>query len=132
MKPRSYETLEANIARVEPLIGRTMLRDIDSDTVQQVIYSLAKSGYPVSILNKSKIAIGSVLKMAAAKHFLSSVPVLNITIPSQQSQAGDKLARVSLDMTENRYIQRSVEDLKDFQLKSSSVSRENLLGYAAF
>lgn len=93
MKPRSYETLEANIARVEPLIGRTMLRDIDSDTVQQVIYSLAKSGYSVSILNKSKIAIGSVLKMAAAKHFLSSVPVLNITIPSQQSQAGDKLAK---------------------------------------
>ena len=93
MKPRSYETLEANIARVEPLIGRTMLRDIDSDTVQQVIYSLAKSGYSVSILNKSKIAIGSVLKMAAAKHFLSFVPVLNITIPSQQSQAGDKLAK---------------------------------------
>lgn len=93
MKPRSYETLKANIARVDPLIGRTMLRDIDSDTVQQVIYSLAKSGYSVSILNKSKIAIGSVLKMAAAKHFLSSVPVLNITIPSQQSQAGDKLAK---------------------------------------
>lgn len=93
MKPRSYETLEANIARVEPLIGKMMLRDIDSDAVQQVIYSLAKSGYSTSILNKSKIAIGSVLKMAAAKHFLSSVPVLNITIPSQQSQAGDKLAK---------------------------------------
>ena len=93
MKPRSYETLEANIARVEPLIGKMKLRDIDSDAVQQVIHSLAKSGYSTSILNKSKIAISSVLKMAAAKHFLSSVPVLNITIPSRQSQAGDKLAK---------------------------------------
>lgn len=93
MKPRSYETLEANIARVEPLIGKMMLRDIDSDVVQQVIYGLAKSGYSASILNKSKIAIGSVLKVAAAKHFLSSVPALNITIPTQQSQAGDKLAK---------------------------------------
>ena len=93
MKPRSCETLESSIARVEQLIGRTMLQDIDSDTVQQVIYDLAKSGYSASILNKSKIVIGSILKMAAAKHFLSSVPVLNITIPTQTSQDMDKLAK---------------------------------------
>lgn len=93
LKPRSYETLESSLARVEPLIGRTMLRDIDSDAVQQVIYSLAKQGYSASILNKSKIAIGSILKMAAAKHFLASVPVLNITIPTQSGQDTDKLAK---------------------------------------
>ncbi|MCM1235175.1 MAG: site-specific integrase [Ruminococcus flavefaciens] len=93
MKPRSYETLESSIARVEPLIGRTMLRDIDNDTVQQVIYTLAKSGYSNSILNKSKNVIGSILKMAAAKHFLDSVPVLNITIPAQPNQDADKLAK---------------------------------------
>lgn len=93
MKVRSYETLANNIARVEPFIGKTMLRDIDSDTVQQVIYNLAKSGYSASIMNKSKIAIGSVLKMAAAKHFLSAVPVLDITIPAQASQDTDKQAK---------------------------------------
>lgn len=93
MKARSYETLVNNVARVEPFIGKTMLRDIDSDTVQQVIYSLAKQGYSGSILNKSKIAIGSILKMAAAKHFISTVPVLNITIPAQASQDTGKQAK---------------------------------------
>lgn len=93
MKARSYETLVNNIARVEPFIGKAMLRDIDSDAVQQVIYSLAKLGYSTSIMNKSKIAIGSVLKMAAAKHFISAVPVLNITIPSQVRQDTDKQAK---------------------------------------
>lgn len=93
MKVRSYETLAANVARVEPLIGNTMLQNIDSDVVQQMIYDLAKRGYSTSILNKSKIAVGSVLKMAAAKHFISSVPVLNITIPAQSSHNTDKLAK---------------------------------------
>lgn len=86
MKERSFETLRANVNRVEPYIGRTLLRDIDSDMVQQLVYDLAAKGYSTSILNKSKMAVFAVLKMAAAKHFLDTVPVLDVTIPQQHKK----------------------------------------------
>jgi len=93
MKPTAYATLERNTERVCEKIGHVMLRDIDSDLVQQMIFDLAKEGYSKSIMDKSKIVVGSILKMAAAKHYLDTVPVLNITIPNTKTQDPDKLAK---------------------------------------
>ena len=93
MKPTAYTTLERNTERVCEKIGHVMLRDIDSDLVQQMIFDLAKEGYSKSIMDKSKIVVGSILKMAAAKHYLDTVPVLNITIPNAKTQDPDKQAK---------------------------------------
>ena len=93
MKPTAYTTLERNTERVCEKIGNVMLRDIDSDLVQQMIFDLAKEGYSKSIMDKSKIVVGSILKMAAAKHYLDTVPVLNITIPNAKTQDPDKQAK---------------------------------------
>jgi integrase len=70
-----------------------MLRDIDSDMVQQMIYDLANKGYSQSIMTKAKQAVGSVLKMAAAKHYLDAVPVFDITIPNGKNQDADRQAK---------------------------------------
>lgn len=93
MKPTAYTTLERNTERVCEKIGHVMLRDIDSDLIQQMIFDLAKEGYSKSIMDKSKIVVGSILKMAAAKHYLDTVPVLNITIPNAKTQDPDKQAK---------------------------------------
>lgn len=93
MKPTAYTTLKRNTERVCDKIGHVMLRDIDSDLVQQMIFDLAKEGYSKSIMEKSKIIVGSVLKMAAAKHYLDMVPVLDITIPNAKNQDTEKLAK---------------------------------------
>lgn len=44
MKPTAYKTLELNIGRVCDKLGHVMLRDIDSDMVQQLVFDLAKGG----------------------------------------------------------------------------------------
>ena len=93
MKPTAYKTLVANTERVCEKIGHVMLRDIDSDLVQQMIFDIAKEGYSKSVMKKSKIVVGSILKMAAAKHYLDTVPVLNITIPNAKTQDADKPAK---------------------------------------
>ena len=93
MKPTAYKTLVANTERVCEKIGHVMLRDIDSDLVQQMIFDIAKEGYSKSVMEKSKIVVGSILKMAAAKHYLDTVPVLNITIPNAKTQDADKPAK---------------------------------------
>ena len=93
MKPTAYKTLISNAERVCEKIGHVMLRDIDSDLVQQMIFDIAKEGYSKSVMEKSKIVVGSILKMAAAKHYLNTVPVLNITIPNAKTQDADKLAK---------------------------------------
>lgn len=93
LKVMAYETLRQNVERVNGYLGKVMLRDIDSDMVQQMIFDLAKEGYSESIMGKSKIAVNSILKMAASKHFLEMVPVLDITIPTQKKQDTEKLAK---------------------------------------
>ena len=93
MKPTAYKTLVTNTERVCEKIGHVMLRDIDSDLVQQMIFDIAKEGYSKSVMEKSKIVVGSILKMAAAKHYLDTLPVLNITIPNARTQDADKLAK---------------------------------------
>ena len=93
LKPTAYKTLVSNTERVCEKIGHVMLRDIDSDLVQQMIFDIAKEGYSKSVMEKSKIVVGSILKMAAAKHYLDTVPVLNITIPNAKTQDADKLAK---------------------------------------
>lgn len=93
MKPTAYTTLKRNTERVCNKIGHVMLRDIDSDLIQQMIFDLANEGYSESIMTKSKIIVGTVLKMAAAKHFLETVPVLNITIPRAKNQDAEKQAK---------------------------------------
>ena len=44
-------------------------------------------------MTKAKQAVGSILKMAAAKHYLDSVPVIDVIIPSAKNQDVDRLAK---------------------------------------
>ena len=90
MKPSAYKTLESNVARAASFLGTVKLGDIDSDMVQQMVFSLVEQGYSESVMTKVKIAVGSILKMAAAKHYLDTVPVLNITIPRAKKQDDDR------------------------------------------
>ena len=90
MKPSAYKTLESNVARAASFLGTVKLGDIDSDFVQQMMFSLAEQGYSESVMTKVKITVGSILKMAAAKHYLDTVPVLNITIPRAKKQDDDR------------------------------------------
>ena len=93
MKPTAYTTLKCNTERVCNKIGHVMLRDVDSDLIQQMVFDLAKEGYSKSIMEKSKIVVGSVLKMAAAKHYLDMIPILDINIPNAKNQDAEKLAK---------------------------------------
>ena len=93
MKPTAYKALVDSVERVNSYLGRVMLRDIDSDMVQQMIYDLAKHGYSESVMSKAKMAVGSILKMAAAKHYLDAVPVFDITIPTAKNQDVEKQAK---------------------------------------
>ncbi len=93
LKPTAYKALADSVDRANEYVGRVMLRDIDSDMVQQMIYDLAKQGYSESIMTKAKQAVGSILKMAAAKHYLDSVPVIDVIIPSARNQDADRLAK---------------------------------------
>lgn len=93
MKPTAFKTLQDSVERVNSYIGTVLLRDIDSDMVQQMIYDLSKKGYSESVMNKAKMAVGSVLKMAAAKHYLDVVPVFDITIPTAKNQDAEKMAK---------------------------------------
>ena len=93
LKPTAYKALLDSVNRANEYVGRVLLRDIDSDMVQQMIYDLAKQGYSESIMTKAKQAVGSVLKMAAAKHYLDSVPVIDVIIPSAKNQDVNRLAK---------------------------------------
>ena len=93
MKPTAYTTLKGTVERVCDKIGHVMLRDVDSDLIQQMIFDLAKEGYSKSVMDKSKMAVGAILKMAAAKHYLDAVPVLNVTIPNAKKQDAYKQAK---------------------------------------
>ncbi len=48
MKPSAYKTLESNVARAASFLGTVKLGDIDSDFVQQMVFSLAEQGYSES------------------------------------------------------------------------------------
>lgn len=93
LKPKSYATLEYNVRVAREKLGNVKLGDIDSDMIQQMIYELAGEGYSESVMDRAKKAVFSVLKLAAAKHFLSSVPVFDITIPPAQKQDEDRLVK---------------------------------------
>lgn len=86
MKVTAYKTLEGQVERAASYLGKVKLGDIDSDVVQQMIFSLAEQGYSESVMTKAKIAVGSVLKMAVVKHYIDTVPVFNITIPRAKSR----------------------------------------------
>lgn len=90
LKVLTYKTLESNIERACSFVGNVKLGDIDSDMIQQMIFTLAEQGYSESVMAKAKIAVHSVLKLAAAKHYIDTVPVLNITIPRAKKQDDDR------------------------------------------
>ena len=90
MKVLAYKALEDQVKRVCTFVGTAKLSDIDSDMVQQMVFTLAEQGYSESVMTKAKIAAFSVLKMAAAKHYINTVPVLNITIPRAKKQDDDR------------------------------------------
>ena len=93
MKAAAYKTLEGQVNRAADYLGKVKLGDIDSDLVQQMIFALAEQGYSESVMTKAKITGGSVLKMAAAKHYIDTVPVFNITIPRAKKQDDDRLVK---------------------------------------
>lgn len=93
MKVLAYKALEDQVKRVCTFVGTAKLSDIDSDMVQQMVFALAEQGYSESVMTKAKIAAFSVLKMAAAKHYIDTVPVLNITIPRAKKQDDDRQAK---------------------------------------
>jgi len=93
MKPTAYKTLERNKKQVCEKIGHLQLRSIDSEIVQNMIFDLAKEGYSESVMTKSKIFVGSVLKMAAAKHYIDHMPVLSVTIPRAQNTDVEREAK---------------------------------------
>ena len=93
MKATAYKALEYNVSIACDMIGKSKLSDIDSDMVQQMVFELAEKGYSESIMNKAKMAVFSVLKMAAAKHYIASVPVFNVTIPRAKKQDEDRQAK---------------------------------------
>ena len=93
MKATAYKALEYNVSIACDMVGKSKLSDIDSDMVQLMLYELAAKGYSESIMNKAKMAVFSVLKMAAAKHYIASVPVLNVTIPRAKKQDEDRQAK---------------------------------------
>ena len=90
MKVLAYKALEDQVKHVCTFMGTAKLSDIDSDMVQQMVFALAEQGYSESVMTKAKIAAFSVLKMAAAKHYIDTVPVLNITIPRAKKQDDDR------------------------------------------
>lgn len=86
MKASAYKALEGQVERANSYLGGAKLGDIDSDLVQQMVFSLAEQGYSESVMTKGKIVVGSILKMAAAKHYIDTMPILNITIPRAKKQ----------------------------------------------
>ena len=93
LKVSTYATLEGQVERVCSYLGAIKLGDIDSDVVQQMVFSLAEQGYSESVITKSKIVVGSVLKMAAAKHYIDTIPVLDVTIPRSKMQDDERKAK---------------------------------------
>lgn len=93
MKATAYKALEYNVGLACDMIGKSKLSDIDSDMVQQMVFELAEKDYSESIMNKAKMAVYSILKMAASKHFIDSVPVFNITIPRAKAQDENRQAK---------------------------------------
>ena len=93
LKPKSYDTLVCNVERTKPFLGDVRLSDIDSDMVQSMINALAADGYSQSILEKSKIVVGSILKKAAVNHLIDAVPVFDVTIPRAKKQDQDRHAK---------------------------------------
>lgn len=93
MKASAYKNLAEHVERTSSYLGKVKLGDIDSDLVQQMVFSLAEKGYSESVMGKAKSIVGSVLKMAAAKHYIDTVPVFNITIPRVQKQDADRQAK---------------------------------------
>ena len=93
MKPSAFAALEYNVSLANEYIGNAKLSDIDSDMVQQMVYDLAAKGYSESIMDRAKKAVYSILKLAAAKHYIDSMPVLDITIPRAANQEDDRQAK---------------------------------------
>ncbi len=93
LKPTAYSTLKGHVNRVSGYVGKMMLRDIDSEVVQKMIFDLAEKGYSESVMTKAKNTTIAVLKMAASRHFLDSLPVFDITIPRQPKQDTERLAK---------------------------------------
>ena len=79
--------------RISHFLGTVKLRDIDSDLVQQMLFSMAEQGYSASVMSKSRTVVNSILKMAAAKHYIDSVPILNVTIPRTKKQDDERQAK---------------------------------------
>ncbi len=93
MKPTAYQSLAGHVDRINEYLGNALLRDIDSDMVQQMVFDLAKQGYSESVMSKARMITGTVLKMAAAKHYLDTIPVFDVTIPKAKNQDTEKLAK---------------------------------------
>ena len=110
MKILAYKALEGQVKRVCSFIGTAKLSDIDSDMVQQMVFALAEQGYSESVMTKAKIAA------PMYRRNTRSMPVKRLwSIPQAISCCLSSMEIYAhLDMTQNRYIPRTMEDLKEF------------------
>ena len=93
MSPSSNAALEYNVALASDYLGKVKLSEIDSDMAQQMVFALAAKGYSESVMDRAKKAAYSILKLAAAKHYIDSMPVMNITIPRAAKQDEERQAK---------------------------------------
>lgn len=95
MKPGSYSTLECNVQRASRYLGYMRLSDIDSTAIQGMIDAMSRDTYipyrsrntrpkeySRSSMEKAVFAVTSMLKFAASRHIIATVPVLSIQYPA--------------------------------------------------
>lgn len=95
MKTGSYETLEGNVKLITDRWGTKLLSTVDNDALQSLIYSLADEEYSVSTLSKVKNITTAMVRMAAAKGYVSHMPVFDITIPQPKNQGEIQSAKTN-------------------------------------
>ena len=123
MKPAPFETLKGTVEIISREIGNYRLKDIDNNTLQQLINTLAKkgnsqrtkSGYSESVLLKVKNTTIAILKRATAKGLLETLPVFDIIIPRQQKQA-EKQAKSNY-LKDEEIIRYEAEAVKTYEPK---------------
>ena len=94
MKPGSYSALECNVQRASKYLGYMRLSDIDSFVIQDMIDKMSEDSYipyrsrdvepkkySRSSMEKAVFAVTGMLKYAASRHVISTVPVIEVHYP---------------------------------------------------
>jgi len=93
LKGTSYETLTYTINFITGYIGSINVKDIDSSVIQTLLRNVASDGYSESVLNKTKNNVIRILKFAAAKHYIASMPAIDVIVPAPKKVNREKQAK---------------------------------------